>query len=292
MEFILFLPQMRLSIAALVDRARNAEIAGFHGIALMDHLAPPLADDKPMYEAMTAATWIAAHTTTLKIGHLVLCDGFRSPAVLARQAVTLDHASEGRFELGIGAGSVPTEFATFGIENGGHGARVRRLLETLEVLELLWSGAPIDFDGEFHHLAGAQQLPTPLQTIPVVIGGTSGAILDAASKYAEWWNVPLISADQLAGLHPRARPARASLQQMVAFVADQRSRAETTQIAERRFGHMGGRGAVIGDADQLCEHFSAWGEKGVERFYVWFSDFAEAATLEQFGADVINPLRA
>jgi hypothetical protein len=55
---------------------------------------------------------------------------------------------------------------------------------------------------------------------------------------------------------------------------------------------MAGRGAAIGNAEQLREHFSAWREKGVERFYVWFSDFAEATTLEQFGADVIDPLRA
>jgi alkanesulfonate monooxygenase SsuD/methylene tetrahydromethanopterin reductase-like flavin-dependent oxidoreductase (luciferase family) len=288
MEFILFLPQMRLSMAVLEERARTAEAAGFHGIALMDHLAPPLADDKPMFEAMTTAAWLAARTTTLTITHLVLCDAFRSPAVLARQAVTIDHASDGRFELGIGAGSVPAEFATFGIENSGLGARVRRLLETLDVLALLWSGEPVDYDGEFHRLTAAQQLPTPLRKIPIVIGGTSAAILDAASEHADWWNVPLISSDRIAELHPQALPARASVQQMVAFVADEQSRQETSQLAERRFGHMGGRGAVIGDSAELCEHFGAWTEKGVERAYVWFSDFAEVGTLEQFGAEVIS----
>jgi alkanesulfonate monooxygenase SsuD/methylene tetrahydromethanopterin reductase-like flavin-dependent oxidoreductase (luciferase family) len=243
-----------------------------------------------MYEAMTSAAWLAARTSTLTITHLVLCDAFRSPAVLARQAVTIDHASDGRFELGIGAGSVPAEFATFGIENAGHGSRVRRLLETLDVISLLWSGELVDYDGEFHRLAGAQQLPTPLRKIPIVIGGTSAAILGAASKHADWWNVPLISSDRIAELHSHALPARASLQQMVAFVADERTREETTRLAERRFGHMGGRGAVIGDAAELREHFGAWAEKGVERSYVWFSDFAEAATLEKFGAEVIEPL--
>ena len=104
-QFFLFLPQLRFTMADLVDRARAAEAAGFTGIALMDHLSPPLAEDRPMLEAMTAATWLAAATTTLIVSHLVLCDAFRQPAVLARQAVTLDHASGGRFELGIGAGS-------------------------------------------------------------------------------------------------------------------------------------------------------------------------------------------
>src|SRR5262245_1338379 len=65
MEFHLFLPQMRMTPAALVERARAAEAAGFRGMALMDHLAPPQAADQPMFEAMTTATWLAAHTERL-----------------------------------------------------------------------------------------------------------------------------------------------------------------------------------------------------------------------------------
>src|SRR3954454_9840017 len=105
-EFFLFLPPMRMTMDDLVARAAAAEAAGFAGMALMDHLSPPLAAGQPMYEALTTATWLAARTERLVLGHLVLCDGFRHPAVLARQAVTIDHASNGRFELGIGWGSV------------------------------------------------------------------------------------------------------------------------------------------------------------------------------------------
>src|SRR5437763_5088081 len=147
-QFFLFLPQLRFTMADLVERAQHAEAAGFTGIALMDHLAPPLAEDRPYLEAMTAATWLAAATSTLTVGHLVLCDAFRQPAVLARQAVTIDHASGGRFELGIGAGSVPGELETFGIGPVEH--RVARLRETLEVLTRLWSGEVVDHDGDFH----------------------------------------------------------------------------------------------------------------------------------------------
>lgn len=98
---------MRMSMAEIVERAVGAERAGFSGIAMMDHLAPPAAEQVPMFEAMATATWIAAHTSRLSVGHLVLCDMFRDPAVLAKQAVTLNHASGGRFELGIGWGSAP-----------------------------------------------------------------------------------------------------------------------------------------------------------------------------------------
>ena len=139
-EVHLFLPQMRMTMDVLVERAQAAEEAGFDGIAFMDHLTPPLADDQPMFEAMTTATWIAARTERLTVGHLVLLDALRHPVVLARQAVTIDHASGGRFELGIGWGSVPQELETFGVFDTAPRPRVDRLAETLEVLSLLWSG--------------------------------------------------------------------------------------------------------------------------------------------------------
>ena len=115
MQFFLFLPQMRMTMEQLVDRARASEQAGFDGRTGMDHLAPPLAEQHPMYEAFVTNTWVAAHTARIRIGSLVLCDAFRHPAVLAREAVTLDHASLGRFDLGIGWGSWPSELETFGV---------------------------------------------------------------------------------------------------------------------------------------------------------------------------------
>src|SRR5256885_15552709 len=167
MEFFLFLPQMRMTMGEMADRAQRAEAAGFDGIALMDHLAPPLAEDKPMYEAMSSAMWLAARTSTLRISHLVLCDALRAPAVLAREAVAIDHASGGRFELGIGAGSVVAEFASFGIPNPGRAARLRRLTETLDVLTLLWTGESGDYDGGFPPPPGAPQVPAPLSRLPI-----------------------------------------------------------------------------------------------------------------------------
>src|SRR3954451_6258588 len=150
---------MRMTPDQLVNRARAAEAAGFTGIALMDHRPPPAAAEKPMYEAIPTATWLAACTERLVVGHLVLCDRFREPAVLAKQAVTIDHFSGGRFELGIGSGSVPPELPAFGM--GDDPRRVSRLEETLEVVTRLWTGAPVDFDGRFFALKQAQQLPAP-----------------------------------------------------------------------------------------------------------------------------------
>ena len=106
LEFWLYLPQMRMTMPQMAARADGAEAAGFAGVAGMDHLAPPGAEAAPMFEAMVANAWLAARTTDLRLGSLVLCDSFRHPVVFAREAVTIDHASGGRFELGLGWGSV------------------------------------------------------------------------------------------------------------------------------------------------------------------------------------------
>src|SRR5271166_5949306 len=81
-EWFLFLPQVRLSVADIAERARRAEASGFDGIAFIDHLEAPGLPDESIWEAMGIATWVAARTGRLRIGHLVLCDAFRHPAVL------------------------------------------------------------------------------------------------------------------------------------------------------------------------------------------------------------------
>jgi len=287
MEFNLFLPQMRLSFDQIVERAQAAEAAGFVGITGMDHLAPPMAEDQPMFEAMITNTWIAAHTTVLRVGSLVLCDAFRHPAVLAREAVSIDHASGGRFELGIGWGSVPAEFDVFGVGSTEPRARVERLRETLEVVRALWAGETVDYDGEFHCLKGARQAPGPVGRIPIVIGGVGPKTLALARDFADWWNVHVGHLDRLAELRDQVGEARVSIQQMVAFVPDESVREAVTDTAMRRFGHSG---PVVGTGRELAEHFARLEDQGVERVYAWFCDFAPADTLAAFGAEVVAPL--
>jgi alkanesulfonate monooxygenase SsuD/methylene tetrahydromethanopterin reductase-like flavin-dependent oxidoreductase (luciferase family) len=207
--------------------------------------------------------------------------------VLAKQAVTIDHASGGRFELGIGWGSVPDELDAFGVGDSAPSARVRRLAESLEVMTALWSGDTVDFDGEFHRVKGGRQQPVPLAKIPLLIGGAGRKTLALVARYADWWNLPIYALERLEELRPSAGGARVSVQQMVAFVPDETQRDRVTELALRRFG-VYGDGLVIGDAAQLVDHFAALHDRGVERFYAWFSDFADPQTLAAIGADVID----
>ncbi len=289
MEFNLFLPQMRMTFPDLVARARAAEEAGFVGLTGMDHLAPPMAEDQPMYEAMVTTTWLAAHTETIRLGSLVLCDAFRLPAVLARQATSINHASGGRFELGIGWGSVPDEFTTFGVGSTEPRERVARLRESLAVITSLWAGETVDFAGEHHHLVGARQAPVPLGRIPIVIGGVGPKTLALVHDYADWWNVHIGHVDRIEELRDRIGVARVSIQQMVALVPEGGDRAAVTEAATRRFGYSR---PVIGTAPELVEHYTGLADRGIERVYTWFCDFAPVATLTEFGETVVGPLTA
>jgi alkanesulfonate monooxygenase SsuD/methylene tetrahydromethanopterin reductase-like flavin-dependent oxidoreductase (luciferase family) len=290
MEFHLFLPQMRLSPDALVERARTAETAGFTGLAVMDHLFPPAAPDQPMYEALTTVTWLAAATDRLRLGHLVLCDSFRHPAVLARQAVTLDHLSGGRFELGIGSGSTPGELATFGFGDPTPAQRLGRLAETLSLLKGFWSGEPVDHHGTYFQVEGARQLPVPLGTIPIVVGGTGPSTMALVAEYADWWNVPMHQTDRLAPARSRAGTARVSVQLLVTLVTDEHRRHDVVTMAQRRFGGMSQEGHLVGSPDELLPRLAGLEADGVERVYVWFTDFAAPETLAAFGREVIGAL--
>ena len=277
-EWYLFLPQVRVPVADIVDRARHAEASGFTGIAFIDHLEAPGLHDESIWEAMSVATWVAAKTERLRIGHLVLCDAFRHPAVLAKQAVTLSEASDGRFELGLGSGSWPAEFTRFDVGQQDPVARVKQLESHLDVIGQYWGRGDN---------ATRSQSPLPTHPIPLILGGTGRRMMELVRRYADWWNIPANHIDRLAELAPAAGSARVSIQQMIGFVRKDSDPAKVREVSARRFGNLGS-GLVCGDADELSGHFSNLSGQGVDRFYVWFADFAAPESLHEFGETVIK----
>ena len=292
MEFVLYLPQVRTTFDRLVTTAQAAEAAGFVGMAGMDHIEAPGAVGQPTFETTTVNTWIAARTSRLMVSSLITCDAFRHPAMLAHHAVTLDAASNGRFELGIGWGSWTPDFEKFGVDPDQPRDRVVRLGETLEVLKLLWSGEVVDYDGRFHKLRGAQMMPKPIDRIPILIGGSGPKTLALVRQHADWWNLDTRYKDKFEGqafedLRAQIGSARISVQQKVAYVAPGTVREEVAEKSKRRFGRTAPR---LGTGPELIDYFSELAERGVERVYAWFSDLAPPRLLEAFGEEVIAPL--
>jgi alkanesulfonate monooxygenase SsuD/methylene tetrahydromethanopterin reductase-like flavin-dependent oxidoreductase (luciferase family) len=282
-EWYLFLPQVRLSAADITERARHAEASGFDGIAFIDHLEAPGLPNESIWEAMATATWVAAKTERLRIGHLVLCDAFRHPAVLAKQAVTLSDASEGRFDLGLGSGSWPAEFTRFDVGQLDPVARVEQLGRHLALLRQYW--------GDDAAEGATVQLPKRNHPIPLVLGGSGPRMMELVRSHADWWNLQANYIDRLPRLAPKAGGARVSVQQMIGFARSGDDVDTVREVSTRRFGNLG-PGLVCGDADALIAHFAGLAAQGVERFYVWFADFAAPDSLHEFGESVIKPFPA
>jgi alkanesulfonate monooxygenase SsuD/methylene tetrahydromethanopterin reductase-like flavin-dependent oxidoreductase (luciferase family) len=282
-EWYLFLPQVRLSAADITARARVAEASGFDGIAFIDHLEAPGLPGESIWEAMTVASWVAAKTERLRIGHLVLCDAFRHPAVLAKQAVTLSDASEGRFDLGLGSGSWPAEFTRFDVGQLDPVARVTQLGRHLSLIRQYW--------GDGGDEGGEVQLPKRAHPIPLVLGGSGRRMMELVRNHADWWNLQANHIDRLPKLAGEAGNARVSVQQMIGFARSGSDPDAVREVSTRRFGNLGA-GLVCGDADELIQYFAGLAAQRVERFYVWFADFAAPDSLHEFGQSVIRPFSA
>jgi probable F420-dependent oxidoreductase len=138
------------------------------------------------FAAIPGLTAIAGVTTDLRLGQLVLTNDFKHPALLAKDLATLDVLSEGRLEIGIGAGHVGNDYAQLGIPFGDRRARVGRLFEAVRIIRGLMQDAPLTFHGEHYSIDGLDGFPKPLQTPPpLLLGGGGPRMLTFAARHAD-----------------------------------------------------------------------------------------------------------
>ena len=163
-----------------VNKARRAEELGYSTFSAPDHFPVPLS---PLIALMA----VADATQTLRIGTIVLDNDFRHPALLAKEAATLDLLSNGRFEMGIGAGWLRSEYEQVGIPFDAPGVRIRRLEEGVQVIKALWTEESVTFSGAHYTIANLQGTPRPLQRPhpPILIGGGGKRLLSLAGRVAD-----------------------------------------------------------------------------------------------------------
>jgi alkanesulfonate monooxygenase SsuD/methylene tetrahydromethanopterin reductase-like flavin-dependent oxidoreductase (luciferase family) len=173
-----------------VERWQWFERLGFDSLWLTDHLTRTAAPGEPYLEAWTLLSALATKVERPRLGVLVSSNTFRHPSVLAKQAVTLDHISNGRLELGIGAGWFKTEHEMFGLEFPDTRELVARYAEALELLNQFLSNDTTTFDGKYYTLKDAPNRPPPIQQprLPIMIGAHGPRMIDLASRYADTWN--------------------------------------------------------------------------------------------------------
>jgi probable F420-dependent oxidoreductase len=178
----------------LRDLAQTAEGLGFSSVSFPDHLLAEGPERQamgvPAFDPMMQAAVVAAATSRVRIGHLVLCNLFRHPAVTARSLATLDHMSGGRMIAGLGSGWTETEFRMTGIPFPEIGPRLRMLDEALTCLRGLWGEEPFSFEGEFYRFQDASLVPRPVQARPpVLLGGGGKGLLRVAARHADVVNI-------------------------------------------------------------------------------------------------------
>jgi alkanesulfonate monooxygenase SsuD/methylene tetrahydromethanopterin reductase-like flavin-dependent oxidoreductase (luciferase family) len=190
-RFGLFMSQANKPWAQVLDEFVKAEALGFDHAWLVDHLVdtdgPP---ESGCLEGWTLLAAIAARTSRIRLGVLVSSNTFRNPALLLKEAVTVDHISGGRLTLGIGTGWNEDEHRRYGIDLPEPRERVDRFEEAVKLISLLMSQERTTFDGRFYRLDDARLQPPPIQRprIPILIAAHRPRMLRIAARYADQWD--------------------------------------------------------------------------------------------------------
>jgi len=138
-------------------------------------------------EGWTALTYLAALHPRFRVGHLVLGQSYRNPALLAKMAATLQDLTGGRYILGLGAGWHEEEYRAYGYEYPSGGIRVKQLAEAIAVIRAMWTQSPATYQGEWYRVDGAYCEPRPDPPIPIMVGTNGPKALRVVAEHADWW---------------------------------------------------------------------------------------------------------
>jgi alkanesulfonate monooxygenase SsuD/methylene tetrahydromethanopterin reductase-like flavin-dependent oxidoreductase (luciferase family) len=301
-QFGIYLPQLAVSVEDIVDRAIGCERLGFDSFWLYDHLYPPGLPEVASYEGWILATAVLLRTQRLRVGHLVTCNNFRHPVVLAKMAATLDIVSGGRVELGLGSGSIEQEHLAAGLPWGPARERNERLGEALEVITRMFAGPRASFDGRHYRITDLPTAPAPVQSPrpPIHIGGSGPATLALAARYADVWNIPTYGLDRVPELMAAVdRECEAigrdpatlhrSVQAVLVVAPPDRLDA-ATEVARRRFGGPGfalDAGGFIGTTSTIVDRVGQLAGAGIGTFIFMTHDRADLDTLSLLAAEVM-----
>ncbi|MDE0189654.1 MAG: LLM class flavin-dependent oxidoreductase [bacterium] len=173
----------------LVKKWRYFDELGFDSIWHCDHLLRPNNPTYPLFEGWTLLAAIAAETSRIRMGTLVTSNVLRHPALLAQEAITVDHVSEGRLEFGIGCGWFEEEHERFGIPLFEPGPRVDRFSEAMEIIDPLMRGETVSYEGRHYQLSEARLRPRPVQSPrpPFTLAAHQPRMMRIAARFADRW---------------------------------------------------------------------------------------------------------
>jgi F420-dependent oxidoreductase-like protein len=304
--------------------ARRAEELGYDSVWMSDHFFLDLsryggpAQRFRSLEALTTLAAIATETERVRVGTLVLCEAFRHPPVLAKMAATLDIVSEGRLDLGIGAGWYEDEYRAFGYRFPPIAERIARLREAVDILAGMLSNERFTYEGKFYRVSDAPNDPPPVQRPrpPIWVGGKGGPkIMRIVAEAADGWNTvwrwtPEAYAERLSLLDRACESAgrdpasvRKSLGLYTVVGSDERDFAERwKRTCERAPIDASGlrsedfaRDALAGTAADAVARIKEFEALGVEHLVCSFGlvpfSVSEEEQVELFARDVLPSVR-
>jgi F420-dependent oxidoreductase-like protein len=187
--------------ARTVELAHQAEALGFESLWVFDHFhTVPEVKDEMTLESFSVLAALAMETTRVRLGHMVICTGFRNPALTAKLASTIDVISGGRFELGIGAGWKKDEWIAYGYGFPPLAERLDALGDHLEIISAMFQPGRSTYEGKYAHVRGAVNVPQGLQEprIPIIVGGNGRRrTAGYAIRYADELNYVFIEPDDI-----------------------------------------------------------------------------------------------
>jgi probable F420-dependent oxidoreductase len=276
------------SPTAIVRLAQAAEQLGYAAVWTYERLLYPLADvpqpggpPRPLpehytltYDPLETLAWVAAQTSTVRLGTSVLGAPFHVPVVLARRLATLDQLSGGRVVAGLGQGWVPQDFAAARVPMKGRGAALE---EVIGALRAAWGPNPVAFDGRFARIPPSRIDPKPVQAggIPIVVGAFSPQAIERAARIADGFNPIAFSFEALRGMVSRFRAAAeaagrdpASLSVMV-----------RANVPIDDAGLVGDRPFLGGSPAQIADDLERLGELEID--HVFFTNLLQPPIEEQ-----------
>ena len=291
--------------------AITADNLGFDSIYAYDHLIPFFKDDteKNIFECFTLLSAAATITNKIKIGQIVTCNSYRNPALLAKMLSTLDVISNGRIELGIGAGWYEKEYVAYGYDFSTHITRIRQLDESISIIKELWTRRSASFSGRYYMLKDAICNPKPIQKPhPIIMVGGSGEkyLLKVVAKHADRYNNFFGSPNELkkkiAVLKEHCNTFRRDYKQIQHSVAlpciITESEVDVNQILDRYkrndkttkqyLNYLVG-GITVGIPEKIIKGLNEYVELGITHFIIHFIGLNNSV-LKLFRSKVVNKL--
>ena len=291
---------------ACVRIGRQADELGYDSIWVYDHFHNvPTPAHEAVFEAWTTVAALSQQTERVRLGQMVSCQGYRSPALVAKITSSIDVISGGRLDWGIGAGWYDQEYRAYGYDFPEAKVRIGQLRETVEIVKAMWSEPDATYDGRWYSVSGAQCDPKPVQDPhpPVWIGGGGEQLtLRVVARLADCSNFggkPHEWAHKAEVLQQHCKDVGRAYDEIRKTWSPEIFIRETeAEVAEAGSRSVWGEpvdswtaGNLVGTPEQVAEKVQTYVDLGCTGFIPWCSDFPADTTLRLFAEQVMPEFR-